>query len=142
VVNAIEQQKLQEIDTLHPGWLAYHNQGSSRAAQRTADLKELQRAAADPRLADNRAAASTREFAALYNSLSAVAAARGHKSLTVTANKPLLAILVAKGKELVASDPDFNAQWTYLWEPELGITDQAVAGTPAALPGPAVAGVA
>jgi hypothetical protein len=142
VVNAIEQQKLQEIDTLHPGWLAYHNQGSSRAAQRTADLKELQRAAADPRLADNRAAASTREFAALYNSLTAVAAARGHKSLHATANKPLLAILVAKGKELVASDPDFNAQWTYLWEPELGITDQAVAGTPAALPGPPVAGVA
>src|SRR5258708_23130707 len=90
VVNAIEQQKLQEIDTLHPGWLAYHNQGSSRAAQRTADLKHLQPAAAEPRLADNQAAASTREFAALYNSLSAVAAARGHKSLTVTANKPLL----------------------------------------------------
>jgi hypothetical protein len=142
VVSAIEAQKLKEIDTLHPGWLAYHNQGSSRAAQRTADITELQRAAADPRLANNQAAADTRTFSALYNSLLAVAAARGNKSLSATANRPLLAILVAKGKEMVAADPDFQAQWTYLWEPELGISDAAVAGTPESLTGQPVAGVA
>lgn len=136
VVNAIEQQKLQEIETLHPGWLAYHNQGSSRAAQRNADIKELMRAANDPKLSDNPAAAATREFGALYNTLTAVAAARGSKSLTAKVNLPLLAMLNAKGKELAKANPDFDAQWRYLWEPELGITDPGTdtAATPTAAP--------
>lgn len=144
VVNAIEAAKLQEIETLHPGWLAYHNQGTSRAFQRNADIKELMRAANDPKLSDNPAAAATREFGALYNTLSAVAAARGSKSLTALANRPLLAILNAKGKELAAASPDFDSQWRYLWEPELGITDPGTdtAVTPTAAPPAPTAGTA
>lgn len=140
-VTTLENTLLQQIDDAHPGWLAYHNQGAERAFQRQADIKELLRAANDPGLADNATAAATRQFGAMFTAFTAFAQAQG-TNLAAARMAPLVAALKARGDALAAEVPDFKGQWTYLWEPEIGVSDTATADTAPPVAGAPTAGAA